>query len=1007
MRYILSNRHFIIIVTLLLVAWGVISFRTIPRSEDPQIEFTGSSIFALLPGAGPGDIEKLVVDPVEEELNKLSDINHLTSSSAENVALVNIEFTVNTDPDDKYREVLSAIDNIRSRLPADLARLDITKYSSSDVSILQYALIADAQPYHRIVATAEKLKKRLQRIYGVEKVTVQAYPERQINVAIAPEKLEAAGISLEQVTAGLKGANRAIPAGSAVADRRRFSIRVNSELRSVDDVENTIVGVWGSQCIRLADIADISLDDGDTLYRARFNGKSAIFLSLSQKKGTNIFPLTKAIREEIDRFIAASAEPVTIETVFDQSRSVDRRLNGFFVNLMQGIFLVGSVTILTLGASSAFIIIFVILLSILTAVGILDASGFGLDQISIVALAIALGMLVDNAIVVVELVARKKGEGKTGDEAAVASISEIGGAIISSTLTTVVAFLPLAFLQSHVGQFIRGLPLTVIFTLTASLAFALTITPLAAGTFTPDSTRQEKIRLRRFLYYIAEHHYRSLLQSLLKRPKTVLAVAVLLFAGSLTLLPKVKVSLFPSAEKPQVFISIETPRGSAIERVDSVALAIEDILQCRTDVVNFATNLGKGNPRIYYNVFSTWESPNIGQILVTLSTGREARVAGIVNELRTACSTIPAAKIHILELQQGMPVAAPVAFRVIGENLDSIREFSEHVESIIAATPGTVNIRNPIRESRTDVRISVNRDKASFAGVAPARVAAAIRTAVLGTEVTTLHDDNGDDFPVIVHAGTATAPCMEEIERVCVPSVTGDKVPLRQIATTGLEQGPSIINHYRLERVTNVLADVESGYNTADITKSIRRKLEKLPVPANIKWKVAGEEESRDESFGGITKALAVALIGIFALLVLQFGNFSQPFIVFTAIPFAISGSIMALLVTGYSFSFTAFVGFTSLMGIVVNNSIILVDCANRLRKGGMALYDTAVNACTRRFTPIILTTVTTLLGLLPLILTGSSLWAPLAWVITGGLAVSTLLTLFVVPALYLIYTRK
>ncbi len=1007
LRSLLSNRHFILVVTLLLIAWGAMSLRTIPRSEDPQMEFSGSSIFAVLPGAGPEDIEKLVVDPIEEELNKLGDINHLTSSAAENVALLNIEFSVSTDPDDKYREVLTAVDNIRSRLPKNIARLDVTKYSSSDVSILQYAFIADALPYHRIVDQAEELKKRLQRIAGVEKVTIHAYPDRQVNVEIAPEKLEAAGISLRQVSAALQGANMAIPAGSVLADARRFSIRVNSELRTVDDVSNTIVGAWGSQSIRLGDIAAISLTDGDTLYRARFDGKRAVFLTLSQKKGTNIFPLTKAVSEEVNRLRASRNEPMTIATVFDQSRSVDRRLNGFFVNLLQGILLVGSVTILTLGGASASIIIFVILLSILTAIGVLATAGFGLDQISIVALAIALGMLVDNAIVVVELVARKKSGGMNGDDAAVATVGEIGGAIISSTLTTVVAFLPMAFLQSYVGDFIRGLPLTVIFTLSASLLFALTITPLAAGRLTPDSQKQKKIRLRRLIYFIAEHRYRPLLERLLRRPKTVLAVAILLFGVSLTLLPKVKVSLFPSAEKPQIFISLETPKGSAISRVDSATRAVERILREHPDVLHYATNLGKGNPRIYYNVFSLWESPNIGQILATLSTGREAQVGRIVGELRAACATIPAVKIHIQELQQGMPVAAPVAFRVIGDDLDSIRAFSETVESILAKTEGTVNIRNPIRESRTDVRITVNRDKAALAGVAPAQVAAAIRTAVLGSEVTLLRSDNGDEFPVIIHTGRAALPRMEEIERVSIPSLSGDMVPLRQIATIGLEQGPSVINHYLLERVSTVLADVRSGYNTAEITRTVTKALAGVPVPASVKWKVAGEEESRDESFSGITKALAVALIGIFALLVLQFGNFSQPFIVFTAIPFAISGSIVALLITGYSFSFTAFIGFTSLMGIVVNNSIILIDCANQLRRGGMGLFDTAIAACTQRFTPIVLTTVTTLLGLFPLILTGSSLWAPLAWVITGGLAVSTLLTLFVVPALYLLYTRK
>ncbi|MBN1306567.1 MAG: efflux RND transporter permease subunit [Chitinispirillaceae bacterium] len=1005
MKCILKNRHFILIVSLLLVFWGIFSFITIPRSEDPQIEFTGSSIFVLLPGASPEEVEKLVVDPIEEELNKLHDINRFSSSSSENVALINIEFNVYTDPDTKYREVTSAVDNIRAALPADIARLEVTKYSSSDVVMLQYALVCEQGPYQQLVKTAEVLKKRLQRISGVEEVNLHAYPQQQVNIEIVPEKLEGVGVSLSRIAEIVRGANTTIPGGSILADGRRFSIRVNSEFQTLDDIGSTIVGAYGPQCIRLSDIASISLDDADTLYCARFNGKRAVFLTVSQKKGTNIFPLTKAVKREVAAFTPAPTIPIHIELVFDQSQSVDRRLNGFFVNLLQGLVLVSLVMLLTLGLRAAAIIAVVIPMSILTAIGMLDMLGFGLDQISIVALAIALGMLVDNGIVVVELVSRKKQQGKSGDEAAAQSIAEIGWAIVNSTLTTVIAFLPLAFLHSHVGEFIRGLPLTVIFALSASLLFALTVTPLLAAKLMPVSGSRQTNRFRNLLYIVADNGYRRLLRRMLTRPKTVLLIAALFFAGTLSLLPFLKVSLFPSAEKPQVYISIETPKGSSLSRVDSVARAVEAILSKLPDVRHYATNLGKGNPRIYYNMFSLWESPNIGQILVTLASGREAHVVRMLDTLRQRCSAVPAARIHIQELQQGMPVAAPVAFRIFGDNLDSITTYAAEVEAIIASTPGTINIRNPSRESRTDLRVSINRDKASLAGVAPAQVALALRTAILGQTVTRFREASGDDYPVVLHAGKASAPFMEELERVSVSSITGDKVPLRQIAVFSFEQSPSIINHYHLERSTAVLSDVKSGFNTARITAEVRGKLLASTPPQGVKWKVAGEEESREESFGGITKALLIALIGIFAVLVLQFRNFSQPFIVFTAIPFAVTGSIITLLVTGYSFSFTAFIGFTSLMGIVVNNSIILIDCANQLRATGIPLFDTAVNACTQRFTPIILTTVTTLLGLFPLVLSGSSLWAPLSWVITGGLSVSMLLTLFVVPALYLIYS--
>ncbi len=1006
MNFILNNRHFVIITALFLVLWGASSFFTIPRSEDPQLEFAGSSVFALLPGASPEEVEKLVVDPIEEEINKITDIKNVSSSSSENVALITIEFEADTDPDKKYREVTTAVEKVRSMLPDDIARLEVKKFSSSDVAILQFALVCESGPYETLVENAKSLKKRLQRIKGVEQVEIHAYPQQQVNVEIMPEKLETAGISISQLSDILRAGNSMIPCGSVVADNRRFVIRINGEFRSVDDIGATIIGFYGSQCLRLCDIAKISFADADTLYMARFNGKRAVFVTVSQKKKTNIFRLTKEIKRETGAFALSLPAPMRLETVFDQSKSVDRRLNGFFVNLLQGLVLVSLIMFLTLGFRAAAIVTLVIPMSILTAVGMLDAIGFGLDQITIVALAVSLGMLVDNGIVVVELVSRKKRSGTDGRSAALQTVAETGMAMANSTFTTVIAFLPLAFLRSHVGKFIKGLPVTVIFALSASLLFALTLTPLMAGRLLPSTPKAHSGFPVDFLYGFAENRYRRLLIRVLKRPKTCLTALVVFFLLSIALLPFVKVSLFPTAEKPHVYIMVETPKGSALSFTDTAIRKIEGILASLPEVVSYASNIGKGNPRIYYNLFSLWESPNVGQIMVTLKHGSEEYVGRMLDTLRRRCTVVPAARIHIQELRQGMPVAAPVAFRVFGENLDSIKAFASVVEEIVASTPGTVNIRNPSRETRVDLRIALNRDKASFMGISPLQAAQAIRTAIIGQNITTLRQSDGKDYPVILHVGKAGTPFMEELERVTVTSVTGDKAPLGQIATFSFEQSPSVINHYALERAATILSDVRSGFNIARITGAIEEKLKNQTPPAGVKWKTAGEEESRKESFAGISRALAMALVGIFALLVLQFRNFSQPAIVFTAIPFAVSGSIIALLITGYSFSFTAFIGFTSLMGIVVNNSIILVDCANRLRSEGMSLFDTAVNACTQRFTPVILTTVTTLLGLLPLTVSGSSLWTPFSWVICGGLTMSTVLTLFIVPVLYLMFTK-
>ncbi|MFH1760692.1 MAG: efflux RND transporter permease subunit, partial [bacterium] len=720
MRFIekaLQHWQFVMVITILLVANGTVSFFTMPRSEDPQIDFAGSSIVAVLPGASSSDLEALVVEPVEESLNELEDIKHLSSTMKEGVAVIHIEFKTGTDPDEKYREVISQLDKLKPQLPPELFSLEAKKYSSTDVNIIQYAIVSQTAGYKKLKEYAEKLKKQLLRVHGIKNVNTYGYPDQKIKIMLNMEKMASLGISSKEIFQAIASTNANIPGGFISAGARNFTVKTSGDFKDMEQIRNTAVRAGNNNIVQIRDIAKIRFEDGDTNYLARFNGKTAVFICASQQKGTNIFQVTAGLEKEIDNFKNNLEPGISLKTVFKQSQSVQQRLNGFFKNLLQGMCLVGLIVFLTLGFNASIIICAVIPVSILTAIGLIHTSGYGLNQISIVALVIALGLLVDNAIVVVENISRFMRHSRDAHQASMDGTGQIGWAIVSSTLTTVLAFLPMLLLKSMTGDFIRSLPVSVIFVLTSSLLFSLTLTPYLCRRFLKYKKQDRNSIAGHFLDRMSEGPYLKLLTKSLNNPFKVLLTALIFFIAILLLFPFVGVSLFPKAEKPQIIINIETPQEASINKTDSIAGEIETLLSVYPWVVHTAANVGQGNPRIYYNMFSLWQAPNIGEILVQLNTRKVDELAEIVNVLRDKCSKIPGALIEIKEFQQGPPIAAAIAIRVIGENLGEIYKYADKIQKIIFETNGTVNVRNDSKKRRTDLFIKINRQKAALLGI--------------------------------------------------------------------------------------------------------------------------------------------------------------------------------------------------------------------------------------------------------------------------------------------------
>jgi multidrug efflux pump subunit AcrB len=454
-------------------------------------------------------------------------------------------------------------------------------------------------------------------------------------------------------------------------------------------------------------------------------------------------------------------------------------------------------------------------------------------------------------------------------------------------------------------------------------------------------------------------------------------------------------------------IQATLPEGSNLDRTNDVAHYLERVLDSIPEVKYYATNVGHGNPRIYYNVFPRRFDMRFAEIYVELYERDNEEFEALLLSLRDEFDNYPGARIQVKEFEQGPPFDAPVQIFLTGDDMDVLREISSDVEELIREQPGAINIDNLFVKTNTELLFDINKEKANMLGVPVIEIDRTIRTAITGIEISRFRDKSGEEYGIVMKMDHGEEFNMEELDRIYVSALSGRQIPLKQFVEVKLQQVPSSISRYDMERTAEILADVRSGYTLDEVMDPVLEALEKYPMPVGFNYAIGGELESRSDSFGGMANALLIAVISIFSILVLQFRSLKQPLIVFIAIPFAFTGMVWALLITGNSFSFTAFVGLTSLVGIVVNNSIILVDYINVLRKRGESVQDAIKLASETRLTPIVLTAMTTIGGLLPLTLRGGSMWAPMGWTIIGGLLVSTLLTLIIVPVSYKLLVKE
>jgi len=1002
----IKNAQFTLTIVVLLVLVGIVSYFEMPRSEDPQFDMPITLIEVIYPGASPTDIETLVVNPLEAEFSDIENIKKIESQVKNGGARIEITFLYGVDSEASYNKVKQAVSSVKPTLPEGVQDLLVLKATPTSVAIMQLALWSEPIDYKLMEFHAKQLEKRLEAITDVRKANVWGYPQQIVAIDLNLALLKHYGLSVTDINTILQRRAVNITPGFVDATSRRFNVKASGNYVQLEKVGETVIRSDDSFILRLKDVATIEFSGLEPNYLAYYDDKPVIFLTIEQRPHTNIFDLTESIENEIASFNKSLPDNVKVDVLFKQSDSVESRVNGFFDNLWQGLLLVGIMSLIFLGLRESLVVILVIPLSFLVAIGWLDFIGFGLQQMSIVGLIIALGLLVDNAIVVTESIHREKKKVTCLTDAAASGTSKVGWAITSGTVTTMLAFLPMLLLASSTGDFVRSMPVTVVLVLLSSLLIALTLTPLLASRFFAKETDKNKSKIKTLQHYVnifAEQSYAKWLGRFMNSRWIVIIIAVICLAGMLSLFGKVGVSLFPKAEKPMLLLDVDTPPNSSLAYTDQIMQKMTRVIEKYDLVDKVALNIGSANPRIYYNKIPKRGVATYGQVVVVLKEYEEEKVSNLVVQLREEFNQWKEAKITVSEFTQGPVTDLPISVRLMGESLSDLERVANDLANMMASTEGIINIDNPIGIANTELLLDINYEKAGLTNIDINTIDTTLQTILSGTSVGLFNDENGENYPIIVRRKN---PDIDGLANINVTNRLGEAIPLNQFITTKLQKGQTQFYHYQKLRMAKVSADVDKKHTVSERTAKVIDYLNNYDMPNGVNYNLGGEEESRQENFSGLTQIMLVTAIGIFAVLVLQFKSFLQPLVIFTSIPFAIAGSVIGLYLTGQSFSMMAFIGLISLFGIVVNNAIILIDTANRNLKESSDLKQAIIDASASRFTPILLTTLTTIGGLLPLTIFGGALWQPLGIVIISGLCVSAIASFLLVPVLTEIFTK-
>ncbi|MCE7039095.1 efflux RND transporter permease subunit [Dyadobacter sp. CY312] len=1001
--FAVKNYQFTLIIFLLVAVVGVLTLLTMPRSEDPTTHPPQYLVTVIYPGTSPKDMEEQVVKPIENKIYGLENIDKILTTVEDGVAAIQIKFKYGVDVDNKYQEISTEINALKnSELPKEIYQIKTEKIASSDVKIIQVALISNTASSKTLRDNADILKTKLEKITNLREVKYTGMPEQEIRIDLQLDKLAQLKIPMNLVAGSLQSEAADIPGGSIHMDSKVFNVKTSGKFKNAEDVANTVIYNANGKIVYLKDVARVSYKDGTVSHITRINGQRCILVTAAMKNDVDISQVKEQYTPVLEEFSEILPANIKMVKNFDQADMVSKRLGHLGFDFGLAIVLV-IVTLLPLGFRPSLIVMISIPLSLALGLIAMNLLGYSLNQLSIVGLVVALGLLVDDSIVVVENIERWLREGHSRKDAVLKGTRQIGAAVVGCTATLVIAFLPLAFLPDMAGEFIRSLPMAIITSVLASMIVALTLVPFIGSKILKTHEHSEGNYFLKKLQGFLTFSYRGIMPLALKWPKVTIGISLALSVLAFLLFPLAGFKLFPTSEKPMFLINIKMPLQANIPETDRATKLVETELKEHEEIVYYTSNVGKGNPQIYYNVHQQDIKPDFAQIFVQLEeeTSPDAKTQ-LIKRLRGKFGDFPYAKIEVKDFDQGTPIEANIVVRVFGDNQDTLRALTFKVEEILRKHPGTFFINNELTTYKSDVKISIDKEKARTLGVMTSDIDKVIRMAVAGLNVGDYIDDRGDARNVVITIPRNKFSNLDALKNLYVSNIQGAPVQIDQIATIGFETSPTAINHFNKSRFAKVTSLTKDNMLANDILKDVVPQLNKLKMPKGYYYKLSGEAESEGDALGG--NFLSVIILSTFlfiGVLLLQFKTFKGIIIVLSIIPLGVLGGVVFLLMTGNPMSLVSIIGFIGLSGIQVKNSLLLVDFTNQLRAEGKSIEEAISIAGETRFLPVVLTSITAICGLIPIAMNPNPQIAPLAIVLIGGLISSTILSRIVTPVMY------
>lgn len=1019
-NFFVDNSRFTYLVIFVSLCFGLFSVFSISRESSPEVQIPIGIVTTIMPGAPAIDVENLVTNELERGLaGTVENVKKITSTSQEGVSSITVEFNAEADIDKSIRDLKDKVDTLISRLPNNAERPTVMEINLVDQPIMAVAVSANKSP-EELSLLADDLVDEIEGIAGVSKVEKSGVRDREVTVLVDQAALLKFNLTINDVVNAIRTANNTFPIGQIINGNISYNITFSDKADNEETIKRIPIAVRGGQPVLVQDVAEVifGLAPADSYSRLSVDGKlseSSLNLNIYKERGNDVTVITEAVQAKLTEIQDRLLKDASVFYVYNAGADIERDLNHLTVSGLQTVFLVVAILMIAIGWREGLIAGLSIPLTF--AIGFIGLyySGNTLNFISLFALILGIGVLVDSGIVVVEGINRRirNNPNLSKIQAAKETIDEFSTPLISGTFTTVAMFVGLFVVGGVTGQFISSIPFTLIFIMIASLIVALGFLPLITAKLLRNKTISLTEEPQTVLSLKMENWYRVVLTKIINSAKIKKSFLVLIMAGLVTaiaLIPMglVKVVFFAQSDVDDIFVEIELPEGSIKESTDLAVRKVEEVLYKHNDTIEaFSTTVGSGS------MFgSGGAGARFANIQISLKEDRSITSSAFVEVLRGEVSDIRDAKVLVDQPNDGPPSGSPVGIKLFGDDIKTLAQTANLIEQKLSEIEGTANTKTGADTNTTEIQFVVDQEKAALYGLNPQVISQTLRSAVHGTEATSITSLN-TDTEVIVRLNLTSNPNVDPefanwttvntLQNIELTSPTGDRIALSALSDITLRESSSLIRHEDQKRVMSIGADITPTGNVMEINKELKKQIdENIDLPEGVTYSIGGETEESTKAFIEMVYALIIGIILMIGILVFQFDSYRHAFYVISILPFSLIGILYGLALTNSALSFPSIMGFIALTGIIVNNSILLIDIMNkmRLKFPNKPIYEVVIDSSVNRLRPIILTSAATVIGMIPLLFS-DEIWIPLASAIIFGLIFSVVITLILIPIIY------